>query len=234
MRSCVGGLFTILGISALLAGPAFAAKSPPRPAVSDSITYAEIWVPTPEVVSIHLHGGMFAPLETNAPSPTLGIRIGKRVVPHVMLGLLSGWTFERKDLVQPVSGDLPGLQPHIVLARADAQMVPLMGFIQVNLTQKFFLVPYLGAGAGYEWLNFRANDYRTGASTSATFSNFAWEGFGGMGLRLGRHARLDGELFYNGGSLERDVVDQAGQSWKEAINLNGIGARIGLDMLFGE
>ena len=181
--------------------------------------------------SLHLHGGLFEPVDVNAPSPTLGMRLGRIVAPHLTGGFLTGWTFRRKNLEQPVPG-IPGLKPGLVLARADGQLVPMMVFLQVNLTEKRFLVPIAGAAAGYEWFMLTANDYRTGQSAKATYANFAWEGWGGLGMRLDKTVRLDGELFYNGGSLERTVTDSSGNSWLEAIDLNGIGARVGLDIQF--
>ena len=85
--------------------------------------------------SLHLHGGLFAPIDVNATSPTLGMRLARNVGGHLQAGVLTGWTFRRRNLEQPVGG-LPGLKPQLVLARLDGQMVPFMGFIQVNLTVK--------------------------------------------------------------------------------------------------
>jgi len=79
----------------------------------------------------------------------------------------------------------------------------------------------------------KATDYRTDESASATYSNFAWEGWGGIGMRLGPDMTLDTEVFYNGGSLERTVTDAtSGESWTEAVHANGAGARVGLNFLF--
>jgi len=117
--------------------------------------------PKPNANSIHLYGGLFAPIEVNAPSPTLGVRLGRRLGAHLQAGLLVDWTFERKNLEQPING-LPGLQPHLILARADGQLVPVMAFFEVSFTERRFLVPYAGIAAGYEWLMLHANDYRTG------------------------------------------------------------------------
>jgi len=181
--------------------------------------------------SLHLHGGLFEPVDVNAPSPTVGMRLGRIIAPHLSGGLLTGWTFRRKNLEQPVPG-IPGLKPSLILARADGQLVPLMGYLQVNLTEKRFLVPYAGIAAGYEVFRLTANDYRTSQSAKASYSNFAWEGWGGFGMRLDQTVRVDGELFYNGGSLERTVTDSSGNSWREAIDMNGIGARVGLDIQF--
>jgi hypothetical protein len=199
---------------------------------NDSVTFAEIrTLKRNTTYSLHLHGGLFAPVDVNAPSPTVGIRFGRFLGSHLQGGLLGGWTFRRKNLEEPVNG-LPGLKPHLVLARIDGHLVPAMLFLQVNLTEKRSLVPYAGIAAGYEWFSILANDYRTSEKAWRMYSNWAWEGWGGIGLRLGENLRVDGELYYNGGSLERDVTDASGRSWLEAVDMNGVGARVGMDILF--
>ena len=119
-----------------------------------------------------------------------------------------------------------------MLARIDGHLLPAMGFLQVNLTEKRALVPYAGIAVGYEWLRFVANDYRTNRTASTMYANWAWESWGGFGMRLGQDLRVDTELFYNGGSLERNVTDSSGHGWREAVDVNGVGARVGLDILF--
>jgi len=185
---------------------------------------------TPPSLLIHLHGGMFTPTEVNAPSPTLGLRLSKLVSSNLQAGVLTAYTLQRKDLTEDLNS-LPGTQPKRLLARSDAQLVPLMGFLRVNFTQKAWLVPYFGVGAGYEWLQYKATDYQTEVTNSVTYSNWAWEGWVGMGIRLGQSLRVNGEIFYNGASLERDVVDEFGQPWTEVVDLNGVGARVGLDII---
>ena len=180
---------------------------------------------------LHLHGGLFAPIDVNAPAPTLGLRLGRRVTSHLQAGLLLGWTFERKNLEQPINA-LPSLQPHLILARVDGHLLPAMLFLNVDLNETRWLVPYGGIAAGYEWFVYRASDFRTGETASATYANLAWETWGGMGMRLGTDLRVDFEVFYNGGSLERAVTDSTGRSQREAINANGAGARVGLNILF--
>lgn len=181
--------------------------------------------------SLHLHGGLFAPIDVNAPSPTVGLRFGRLLGQHLQGGVLTGWTFRRKNLEQPVDG-LPGLKPHLVLARLDGHLVPLMAFLQVNVTEKRFLVPYVGIAAGYEWISLVANDYRTLQETKSSYANWAWESWGGFGMRLDPKLRVDVELFYNGAKLERDVLDPSGLNLREAVDMNGVGARVGLDILF--
>jgi hypothetical protein len=185
--------------------------------------------PKPKANSIHLYGGLFAPIDVNAPSPTIGMRLGRRLGAHLQGGLLVDWVYERKNLEQPVNG-LPGLQPHLILARADGQLIPMMAYFEVSLTEKRFLVPYGGIAAGYEWLSLKATDYRTGESASATYANFGWQGWGGMGIRLDPGLRVDVELNYIGGSLERNATD--GSGLREAVQVSGVGARVGLDISY--
>jgi len=136
---------------------------------------------------------------------------------------------ERKNVEQPIN-TLPGLQPHLILARASGSLVPVMAFFEVSLTEKRFLVPYGGIAAGYEWLSLKADDFVTGESASATYANYAWQGWGGMGIRLDQGLRVDFELSYNGGSLERDAPNSNGL--REAVRVNGVGARVGLDIRY--
>ena len=202
-----------------------------RAAAAQTTSY-DVWTPQNERISLHLHGGLFSPTDINAPSPTVGLRLSKLVGSHLQVGFLTGWTLERKDLTQSEGDTLPGLQPKILLARVDGNLIPLMGFLRVNLTEKHWLVPYVGVGTGYEWLTLKATDYRTQLTGTATYANWAWEGWVGLGIRLGQELRVNGEVFYNGASLERDVIVQNGQIFKELVNGNGAGARIGVDMIF--
>jgi len=184
----------------------------------------------PELRSIQLDGGMFAPLEANGASPTAGMRYCKHYGSHLQGGLLTGWTLKSSKVEAPAAGPQSS-GAKVELARADAQLVPVMAFMQVDLTDRF-LVPFVGIGAGYEWLLFNAIDHRTGVESKTYFGNVAWETYAGMGLRLTSRVRVNSELYYNGASLERNLVDSSGRTWREAVHMNGVGARVGLDMTF--
>jgi hypothetical protein len=153
------------------------------------------------------------------------MRLGANVGSHVQLGVAADWIYKTKSLTLD-NDSLPNFQTKIELARVTANMFPLMGFLQVKLTDRFPIVPYLGAAAGYAWLVLQANDYRTFASTSRTYDNPTWQTYAGLGLALGKDARLDGELFFQGATLQRQIVDSAGQTWNELVDVSGVGARI--------
>ncbi|MGH7742324.1 MAG: hypothetical protein ACRENS_09915 [Candidatus Eiseniibacteriota bacterium] len=213
----------------MIAAPLFAASAL---GADSTLSHAEIWTPRTETGRIHLHGGLFAPIGGNATSTTFGGRLGINLGSHMLMGVMADWSFESKSLTQPVPSDLPGLKPKEVLAKVDAQLIPAMGYVQLKLTDKFPVVPYGGIGAGYEWLILRAIDHRNGASAHSTYANWAWQSYAGLGLRLSRGLRFDSELFYNGAWLTRDVKDVNGITSTEGVDVRGVGARIGVDILY--
>jgi opacity protein-like surface antigen len=181
--------------------------------------------------SIQLDTGLFTPIEAGGASPTFGMRYCKHFGTHLQGGMLTGWTL-KSTKVEAAAGGLLGSESSVEVARADASLVPLMGFMQVDFTDRSWLVPFVGIGAGYEWLALTAEDHRTGLTSETNYSNVAWETYAGIGLRLTSKVRLNSELFYNGGSLKRTVLDSSGRVLPEAVDVNGVGARMGLDMIF--
>lgn len=207
------------------------AASPPA-STAAKLPPSKWWSPRTETGTIHFHGGLFAPNNSASTGTTFGARLGFNAGSHVLLGVLGDWSFSRKSLLEPVPSDLPGLHPNRVLATVDASLIPAMAFLQVKLTDRFPIVPYAGIAGGYEWLILKATDYRTDATASAIYADLAWQGYTGLGLRLSNGLRLDGELFYNGGSLTRDLIDSTGLPFKESVNVNGVGARVGIDIAY--
>jgi len=228
-RFPVAWSFVLLGLVLLVAPKSGWAQGAPG---DSNVVYAKVWTPREQTGRIHLHGGVYVPVDSpEATAATLGMRLGANVGSHVQLGVATDWIFKTKSLTQD-DDSLPNFQTKIELARVTANLFPLMAFLQVKLTDKFPIVPYLGAGAGYAWLILDANDYRTGASATRTFENPTWQTYAGLGLTLGREARLDGELFYQGATLKRQIVDSAGVPWNELVDVSGVGARIGVDILY--
>ena len=211
----------------------YVSKLPPGVAPSDSekVYLASIHEPRTHTGAIHLHGGVWAPIDASATNAMIGMRIGANMGEPVLFGLLTGWTYHTKSLYDTVASGPPGLNPRTVLATASAHLIPAMAFLQVKLTQKFPLVPYVGIAAGYEWLYLKAKDYRTDADTSLTYANWAWEWYAGMGLKLTKSVRVDGEVYYNGATLTRDVYAN-NRRLDEAVYMDGAGVRIGLHIAY--
>jgi hypothetical protein len=199
---------------------------------SDKVYQAHMNEPRSKTGAIHLHGGVYSPIDATVTNALLGARIGLHMGEPVLFGVQTGWTYHTKSLYGASGGGPPGLNPKTVLATATANLIPAMAFLQVTLTQKFFLAPYLGIAGGYEWLYLRAKDYQAGTEASLTYSNPAWEWYAGMGLRLTRSTRVDGEVFYHGATMGRDVVDGSGTTLRETVDLDGVGARVGLNFAY--
>ena len=185
----------------------------------------------PDVWSMQVDAGLFAPIEANGAGPTGGLRYCKHYGTHLQVGALTGWTYKRATWNAPPPGQ-PESEAQVEIARTDANLVPLMGFMQVDFMDRSRIVPFFGFGLGYEWLMVHSLDYQTGAQSKATYSNIAWQTYAGIGLQLSYIWRLNSELFYKGGSLERTVPLSSGGVQREAVHVNGVGVRVGLDMKF--
>ncbi len=212
----------------------YVSKLPPGVAPSDSekVYLASMNEPRTSTGRIHLHGGAWTPIHKRTANAMIGTRIGLNMGDHVLFGGLTGWTYHSANLYDtaPASGP-PGLHPQTVLATASANLIPAMAFLQVTLTKKSLLAPYVGIAAGYEWLYLKAKDYRTDADSSLTYGSPAWEWYAGMGLRLSRSVRVDGEAYFNGAEPGRDVIVN-NERLREVVDMNGVGVRVGLSILY--
>jgi hypothetical protein len=98
-----------------------------------------------DVWSIQFHAGLFAPIEVGGASPMVGMRYCKHYGNYLQGGVLTGFTYNRKSLEAPA--DVVG-ESTVELARFDARLVPVMGFMQVDLTGRSRLVPFVGFRRG--------------------------------------------------------------------------------------
>jgi outer membrane protein W len=183
---------------------------------------------------VHIHGGVFMPVNTSNASAALGARVSGVVTKQLSVGLSVDWYFSANKRLGAPGQTLPSsvYTPHQVLGNSVTQLIPAMAFLQLTPWPQAHLSPFAGIGAGYEWLRSSANDYETGYSFRAGYSNWAWQAFGGMGIRLSRELRLDGEAFYNAGELGRDIHDSNGVLGREVVKVDGAGIRCGLNVAY--
>jgi hypothetical protein len=180
-----------------------------------------------------IHLGFFDPDGDPSRRFLMGIRGGPMVDSRVQLGVGVDWAHQN-DNVSSVSSTTigPGGTPITVkrdLARASSNLFPIMGFVQVSAPDNMSVVPYFGAGAGYELMNLSADDFQTGESFDATYGGWGWQVWGGVALPLSGRTRLTGEIFVNGAELGRDVDDSlTGLTYRETVKADGMGARFGL------
>jgi hypothetical protein len=199
----------------------------------DPVSTATLETPR-KLGDFHLHGGVYMPLNTSSASAAIGTRVSGLLTPQLSAGLSLDWYFSASKRLGNAGQPLPSsvYTPHQVLGNSVTQLIPAMAFLQLAPWPQAHLSPYAGIGAGYEWLRSSANDYETGYSFRASYSNWAWQSFAGMGIRLSSQLRLDGEAFYNAGQLGRDVHDASGTLGREVVKVTGAGVRCGLNLAY--
>lgn len=178
-----------------------------------------------------LHAGFLDPTDNFGTSFDGGVRIGPMVDPHIQLGVgLDWWHRSTSETANLGSLPLPGgsANAQIELSRSTADLVPLLGFVQVSGDEDMPVVPYGGAGIGYEWLIVHAERADTGDTFDQTFGGFGWQAWVGAGIPLSGHARVNGEVFYNGSEPRADVILDDGTPATAKVNMNGVGMRFGI------
>lgn len=182
-----------------------------------------------------IHLGFFNPEGPRGEQFLVGLRGGPMIDSRVQLGLAVDWIHKNEKTSSITSSqEGPGgtqIEVRQDLARSSSHLFPLMAYIQFSVDDNLPVVPYFGAGAGYEVLLLSAEDFTTGAQYDGTFGGWGWQAWGGVALPLSGRTRLSGEVFINRGDLARnsDVKDGfAGSSYRETINVDGAGARFGL------
>jgi hypothetical protein len=179
-----------------------------------------------------IHAGFFDPHGDQESRLNLGIRGGPVIDRNIHLGLGLDWIHKQENVSTVTTTTVgPGGVPIEVrqdIARASVNMFPIMGFLQVQGAE-MGAIPYFGIAGGYEVLLLAGDDFQTGESFEGTFSGWGWQLWGGIGFPLSGRTRLNGEVYWNGAELGRDVTDpNTGQDIHETVNADGMGARFGL------
>lgn len=136
---------------------------------------------------------------------------------------------ERIDEYRDPSGNL--VKTTVPTAEVSSSLVPALGILELRIPTPG-LQPYVGAGAGYEWLFVAGDDFVNNTHFSDTFGGFGWQGFGGIDLAINEKARLNAEAFWNESNVSRHLMDPGGFEVKQTINVRGGGIRGGLSFAF--
>jgi opacity protein-like surface antigen len=183
-----------------------------------------------------LHAGFLDPDGDQSASLILGYRMGFNVDKNVAIGGQLDWRHQgnqENTIISSTPG--PGgttIETETQVAKSSSDLIPILGVLQINIGNSG-LIPYIGAGAGYEILHLASDDFVNGQEFRGTFGGFGWQLWAGAALPLGSNrTRLTGEAFLNQADLSRDVTDVNGQSVRETVNMDGTGARFGLQWAF--
>ena len=180
-----------------------------------------------------VHVGFFDPDGEQDARFDIGIRGGPMLDKNLQLGLGVDWIHKAENISSVTTAAIgPGGVPIEVkqdIARASVNMFPIIGFVQVSAPDDMGVIPYFGAGAGYQVLVLSGDDFTTGQSFEGTFSGWGWQVWGGVGVPLGGRTRLTGEAFVNGADLGRDVLDDfTNLQVHETVSGDGMGLRFGV------
>lgn len=179
-----------------------------------------------------LHGGYFDASANNTNPFIVGLRAGPMVDKRLQVGIAVDWVHQTKNLANVLSkaqgpGDIT-ISTKQDTARALLNLVPIMAFVQASGWGLLGIVPYIGAGGGYEALVLSADNFNTGQSFEANFGGWGYQVWAGAGMPLGQRTKLNCELFVNQAELGKTVTDANGVTAKQTIDMNGIGFRLGL------
>jgi opacity protein-like surface antigen len=111
-------------------------------------------------------------------------------------------------------------------------LVPLMAFLRVKFPVSPGVEPYVGAGAGWEWLHVEGVD-SNGFSFADDYDGFGAQFFGGANFTVGPNTALYGEVLYNASTVNADFYDpNLGVNVRDEIDMDGAAAHAGLRFRF--
>lgn len=184
-----------------------------------------------------IHGGALEPDGTPEMQYLGGIKLAAMPDPRVHIGALVDWAHRGSTATEIVTTSTgpngEDIRTQRELAEASTDLVPMLGFIQFTGAGRLPLIPYIGAGGGYQLLFLQADDFTTGQTFDATYGGWAWQAWAGVAIPFGRNVRLNGEVFRTGGTVGRDVNDVSGTAGlREELDVDGAGLRVGLAFAF--
>ncbi len=185
---------------------------------------------------LNLGGGVYDP--SNQPGTGFyGIVSGGTEVGDAMdLGLQLSWYHRgsRGERVFASYVDPAGntVRQEIETQSVNTDLVPLMGIVRVKfpLTPQF--QPYVGGGAGYEWLVVDGVDQQ-GNSFSNDYAGFGAQIMGGINLAASPSTALYAETVYNFSTVHADFFDPVVNAIvRESLDFDGLALHGGVRLRF--
>lgn len=179
-----------------------------------------------------IHAGFVDPDGEQNASFLLGFRGAIVVDQHIQIGGQLDWAHKSQSEgtqgTVVIAPDGTVITPANEVSRSSLNLFPLMGFVQISADRSLPVVPYFGAGAGYELLFLSAENFQTGEQFDGTFDGFGWQVWGGAGIPLSARARFNAEVFVNNAELTGDFESSSTPPQRGIVNMDGVGMRFGL------
>ncbi len=183
-----------------------------------------------------LGGGVFDPATQPGDGFYGVITGGTEVGPMLDLGISLSW-YHRGSQGEgyTTTGVGPGgtiVQQTIQTSSVDSDLLPFMAIARVRLPITPYFQPYIGGGAGYEWLFIEGVDDQ-GYGFSYDYGGFGAQALAGLNIAASPSVSLYGEATYNFTTVEDEFYDPY---WdvvvKESVEYNGIAYHGGLRFRF--
>lgn len=114
----------------------------------------------------------------------------------------------------------------------DTDLVPALATLRVRIPVSRQLEPYVGGGAGWEWLSVSGTD-NAGADFRNDYDGFGAQVFGGVNLNVAPTAGLYGEAVWNASTPKARFFDPTiGQTVREEVNFDALAFHGGLRFTF--
>ena len=191
--------------------------------------------PGPPRSFLTLGGGLFEPSNQPGNGMFLSGTLGTEVAPTLDLGFALQWynRSQSGSSFVTTSTDPAGNTVNTVVEadNVNTDLLPLMGFFRLKIP-KAAIQPYVGAGAGWEWMTVEGVD-NLGYAFHNDYDGFGAQFFGGMNLKLGSGVALYGEALYNLSTVSAEYFDPMfGVTIKDQIDMDGVAAHGGLRFRF--
>ncbi|HET9253560.1 MAG TPA: outer membrane beta-barrel protein [Candidatus Eisenbacteria bacterium] len=179
-------------------------------------------------------GGVFDPQTQPGGGFYGSLSLGSEIAPPLDLGVQVSWFHRDSDGEQVVFTyvDEGGntVQQVIETESVDTDLIPLMGIVRLRLPISPYFQPYVGGGAGYEWLSVEGVDEF--GPFSYDYDGFGAQVMGGLNLYASKTIGLYGEATYNWSSPDRTVFVGGVGEVKEEIAMDGLAFHGGLRFRF--
>jgi hypothetical protein len=184
---------------------------------------------------LNLGGGVFDPA-TQPGSGFYGvISAGSEVGQALDLGIQVSWYHRSSEGEQFFASyvDPAGnvVRQEILTQSVDTDLLPLMGIVRLKFPSPPFQ-PYVGGGAGYEWLFVEGVDNQ-GFAFSNDYGGFGAQAMAGVNLSASSMTALYAEAVYNFSTVHADFYDPVYNAVvRESLDFNGLAIHGGLRLRF--
>ena len=185
---------------------------------------------------MNVGGGIFDPKEQPGNGFYANLALGSEVSAPLDIGGQVSWYHRSSNGEQVLSSyQLPNgtvVQQSVETQSVDTDLLPVMGIIRLKFPLAPQFTPYVGGGAGYEWLWVQGTD-QDGVPFSNDYSGFGAQLMGGLNIMASETVGLYGEATYNFSTLDFDYYDPTlNAQIKESVNMDGLAVHGGLRFRF--